>query len=209
VDEPAELLYREACSHANVMESLKTLVVVNVFGTVGLYEYSTEQKHCDPLPGRMIFENAFNIFCGCVQVPLLFPRCEVIPMPSSRGTCDVWARVMPRGWYRNNLLGAREYGMRFYRDKCLLVVCCLGDQMEDRGRVFGFKEAHPALPVARSDRKGCIFSAALQEGCGGETAALDAPHDDVVNTPTLLLSQAFRWKKELEKHPLCPAVLDM
>lgn len=72
--------------------------------------------------GRLIFKGAFNVFSGCVDVPQLLPGEELAPhsnqqLPNVELNAGPRASlsIMPRGWYRKNLIGARMHTIDMYR----------------------------------------------------------------------------------------------
>ena len=206
-DEEASAHADRACRKGRC--DLRTCVSVQSWGTVAHYATTTTgcdeddrlSSHLTSLympwlgctqGGRMVHRSACNVFAGCVDVPLLIPKSEIFDgarhrrrrrraSASEAPLLDSvrMSPVMPAGWFRNALIGARMHSIEMYRGKSLLVCETLD------GRVFRFRERFPDMPLSREERK------------GGES---EEAHDDVVPTPSVMLARLARWRDELAAH---------
>jgi hypothetical protein len=124
--------------YTQLKSDLKTRVSVPTWSTLACYQ--TTLAGCDlddafdarltdtlipwkggaSCAGRLVHRTACNVFSGCVEVPLLAPKSEIfLPVPSSgrdrkrpKITTNI---IMPPGWYRKNLIGARMHCIEMYR----------------------------------------------------------------------------------------------
>lgn len=188
---------------------LKTNVCVSSWSTVAHYASST-------VDGRLVFGSACNVFSGSMHVPLLVPKSELPQrstgsqtptgggapaakrhkrMPTSRALHEHVLRqpVMPVGWYRKNLIGARIHAIELYRDKSRLVC-----EMLD-GRAYRFREHFPDMPVSKQERRGGNLTADDDE---------EGVHDDVAPTPNVFLAHVARWRDDLHAHRHNLALID-
>ena len=141
-------LFRDVCKHRR---DLKTLVSIPCWSCLSHYksrpsEFSSPRSMRDDWTtgsvGCMMHQSSCNVFSGCIDVPMLLPRHELVngsdqdatdddtlsntPTNISSGctraqrisaSCRLMASlrsvpIMPEGWYRNNLIGARYPVMR-------------------------------------------------------------------------------------------------
>ncbi len=138
VDEAAELIdFRVSDYHA--ANDLKTRVSVPTWSTLAHYATTLSGSDLDDaldscltdvlIPwkkgvscaGRLVHRTSCNVFSGCVDVPLLIPKDEILGC--EEGRANKRARVaersiMPEGWSRNNLIGARIHCIEMYRYFC-------------------------------------------------------------------------------------------
>lgn len=139
VDERVQL--QSFAHNDDAQQQLKTRVSVPSWST--LANYATTLTGCDDVDdgftgdcltdthtpwqgfscgGRLIYKGAFNVFSGCVDVPQLIPEVELAPhnlqsteLGGRQGGSTAPGTVMPAGWYRNNLIGARIHAIDMYR----------------------------------------------------------------------------------------------
>ena len=156
---------------------------------------------------QLLHTSTCNVFSDSVEVPVLLPRDEIIPCATDGDppmmdrrvrrrlegclitqSIQQWP-VMPKGWYRKNLIGARMHSIDSHRKKST-IVCEMLD-----GRCFRYKEHFPDMPYSRAERKGFERTYEMLLACEGDISNPCGEHDDVCPTPCLLLARLAREKK--------------
>lgn len=135
-DAVAELVGLHPFSDPQLANDQKTLVSVPTWSTLAHYATTLSGSDLDDaldscltnvlMPwrkqgvscaGRLVHRSSCNIFSGCADVPLLVPRAEIFgadPRETKRAR-SLLEKVMPEGWFRRNLIGARIHCIEIYR----------------------------------------------------------------------------------------------
>jgi hypothetical protein len=121
---------------------------------------------------------------------------QVEAMEDEDDTCNLLRLIrmdpiMPAGWYRNNIVGARIHCIEMGKHKAR-IVCETSDW-----DIFRFKDCFPDRPVSKAERKGVALIGSLDDG--GEQDVDDTVHDDMVSSPGMALAEFAHHYRDLMK----------
>jgi len=166
--------------------------------------------------GRLCFQYSCNVVTGSLQVPLVMPMLEIVRKEQHIGerrkhpfehewqeeggggamedNCNLLRLIhmdpiMPAGWYRNNIVGARIHCIEMGKHKGRIICQTLD------GEIFRFKDCFPDRPVSKAERKR-VHLLGLADDVGGQDVD-DTVHDDTVSSPAMALAEFAHYFKDL------------